>query len=547
MENKVRLAEEERNRSVTTVRHLESTCKELKDELEAIKARAEADVRNIQRQLESSLDEKSRLGKEVDEVGRSREDAAREFRTTQDSLEERLRKNSQQLTSTLSERDDLQAKLLVLESELSEYKAANARLETNVKAEHNEYEIAATRAGGLENQLADMDKELAKLRELLEQSTLDLAAETSKLSAVRQEASELHGEKMRLGTELDGAHSRIDLLEKTETHLEGQLQRSESTLTAKSTALQSLQEEFDSLKRKLVEELNAERTQTASLTQKNGLLEQQNADLTSQIETLRNKLGLAEAEVERLAHELKRLQDEFDQAKSKHRQELDALQAELARKNSELEALRLRSNELQTEIDAQNQQLAKMREELSTLRSKMERDLAEAEARYKALQAKQTGEAESNGRQIAALEAQIKALKAEIAQAGVVESELRKTVDESQSSLREATSTLTQLNFRHQQLEMEHGKLTASHLFLRRSRAYTTFREFIRIARAIEYTAVFFRWRTIAQDGAIHRGAAELKTIVDNATSLSPKHTAEQDEWDIDSLDIQAIAAGYGL
>lgn len=96
---------------------------------------------------------------------------------------------------------------------------------------------------------------------------------------------------------------------------------------------------------------------------------------------------------------------------------------------------------------------------MDTLRMKMERELAEAEARFNGLLAKNSGASEAQERQISLLEAQIKALKAELAQAVEVEKELRRTMEDQSRSLTEATNTVNQLHQRMATLEGQYKEL----------------------------------------------------------------------------------------
>merc|ERR1711865_154446 len=215
----------------------------------------------------------------------------------------------------------------------------------------------------------------------------------------------------------------------------------------------------------------------------------------------------------------KRVEQELESLKNKYMQEVAALQAGLDRKTSELNALKDDLRRLQDELNASRAMINTLREELDQMRMKFERELAEAEARFNALLAKNGESSEAQERQISLLEAQIKALKAELAQAREVEKELRISFEEQNRSLNEHKSSYTSLSSKFMTIEGQYKELGLRMVNVRREKAYNCFREFIRVARYGNFSGSFYFWKTAAQDSQIQRGAEELNSIVASATA----------------------------
>jgi chromosome segregation ATPase len=556
MEHRVSIAEsrqrdsaEAESRSAAALAELERVLREAKEELAAVRQRSENDLRSMREEKEQLLHSNGRLQEDLAAAGRLAEKTAAENAEQMDHLEDKCRIVKSELSTAVIEQQTLNSKVNALESTISGLNSENARLRQELSSSGDALDRCNSKVRSLEQQLADMEDEMTRLRDLLDASARNLAAETEKLTAARNEATSLHSDKLRLASEIDELKSKLDASQRLAGQLEGQLATVKNELSSKNSEFMSLDNEMCTMRKRLNDELDTEKMKCSSLTDKCVRLEEQNTELNQLLEDLKSQLAQKDSELQKALRDYRALQQELESFRSKYNQEIAALQAALDRKSSEVNALKADYKKLQDELAEARKLINKLREDLDTMRMNFERQLAEAEARYNALQTKNGESAEAQERQISLLEAQIQALKAELAQANDVEKDLRRQLEELSRMLNESKANYTDLNSRFMTIEGHYKELGLRMVSIRRQKAYNCFREFIRIARMGNYSSIFYFWKSFAQDGAIQRGADELHRIVDDASSGREPgdYKSETEPWDINAIDVAAIAGEFGL
>jgi len=560
MEHRLSMAEsmqkqaiEGETRCSASLQDLQRTHQDTLEDLSLLRQQSDGDLRSLRQENDTMAQSFKRNQDEYASLMTSAEQAAVTAADRIAQLEEKARLARSEHSSVVIESQTLLSKVSSLESSFSELQTTNTRLEGELTSVKESSERSNAQCRSLEQQLADMESEMTNLRDMLDSAARNLAAETEKLTGARTEAAALNSDKLRLTSELEDLKGKLEASQRMVGQLEGQLQTVKTELTMKSEQYVTTDSELQALRKSLTDELDTEKMRCSSLADRNTRFEEQNCELSSELDQLKALHAQLSADFQLATSNYNRVNQEMESWKSKYNQEVAALQAALERKSTELSSSQSECKNLQSELDAARLSITKLREELDNLRMKFERELAEAESRYNGLLSQNGASSEAQDRQISLLEQQIAALKAELAQAVDVEKDLRRQLEEQNKLSIEVTSTLTMLQSRFGTLEGQYKELGLRMVHERRYRAYACFREFVRIARAGSFVASFHLWAKTATESAMNRGAAELRDIVDDAGTRGKTTESVQegidspDPWDIGGLDIHALAGEYGL
>merc|ERR1712086_318662 len=430
----------------------------------------------------------------------------------------------------------------------------------------------------------------------------ELAGARSRLTALHQEKEHLlmnmkdlqailDKERRELREVLGQAKAKIDQVNSDKKAVESRLSETEVTVREQAARIKELED----LLRQLRAELNSggsSMTAVAFISAASSVDEVFSRQWSNKsreepaitvLEPLVLKLRSVFQSESQCKSELLNCQQSASEAQARHERELAALQRRLDEEIAARAAMESSCGESDARYQAVAKELAKNNQEIHSWRTderlSMERQLAE----LRALLEKSRGTIDELSQDRAQRDNRIVKLEHEVSDANTTITELREEIDQLRARLKDTAQQLAEAHAQlgadrnssselaaiikqleleleqlKRQLEQAQGDLNAAHADTIASKVglgIETIERMIWLQRTIWYCTSFYQWKAEAHAMAMQRGANELAEIVASVETdrvASAARVAEfggpsVDDWDINALDINAIAGEFGL
>lgn len=354
--------------------------------LEILKAEL---ITQFNAELETLSAENVAILADINALKSAAQEALEQSQAALQEKEDALKNLEQANASTLTEIATMQEEIARLEAELANLNNANPEYAANLQ----ELENLRNQKTTLESQIADFLNDIALKEAELESARTEVATLVSKVESKEQELQSLQNQSAQLQEDLNNLNTQ-------KQGLQTQIQNTQDSIAENSAKKPVLESEITQLQ----EDLNNQNTLSAELQAQITELEQQKAQLESQLATLadpellarrdqlnaditnlqtqiqnaQNNIQGLEAEIATLQTQKTELESALQEANT-HLTELQMqkqeLQTQIAPKAQELESLQFQITQAQNELDALRAQnaelesnLAQKRTELQTLR-----------------------------------------------------------------------------------------------------------------------------------------------------------------------------------
>jgi myosin protein heavy chain len=493
-----------------------------------------------------------------------------------------LAKNNQEIHSWRTE------ERLSMERQLAELRALLEASRGTIDELSQDRAQRDNRIVKLEHEVESLNKRLVKAQALLETANTELDLNTSDLERYKQESESFHNRLLAMQRDMDSMRDkhRAELSEAEKQHQE-ELARLRKLMNADESQVNKLKAEVMRLEH-LVHELNGELDGSSSqLGSFKSRLDQQAESHKSEIHQLNMAHDALVAQLKQQKHELDstiaRLQAELAQSKQNHaasvqelQDELDRLRKKLARHEDDLQkADRLVKNqktdfelEVQKLKSAAQQEMTKLENSHLTALSSLQNALNSCNSEKQELltQAGLLKQSVSDANTtIVELREEIDQLRARLKDTAQQLAEAHAQLGTDRNSSTALASTIKQLELELEQLRRQLdealsdlNKAQANSKSFKVGMGLESIERMIWTVRTMGFVTSFYQWKAEAHAMAMQRGANELADIVASVESdrTKTKERLEKnqelggpsiDDWDINALDINAIAGEFGL
>lgn len=337
---------------------------------EEVRIRFNSEIATLTEQITALTEERVEIEQNLETLLVQSQTQLQEKQEALNNLEQTLENLEQNNASTLTEIATMQEEIARLEAELANLNNANPEYAENLQ----ELENLRNQKTTLESQIADF--------------TNNIAAKEAELESVRSEVSTKEQELQDLQNQSTQLESELNALNIQKQELQPQIQNTQDSIAENSAKKPVLESEITQLQ----EDLNNQNTLSAELQAQITELEQQKAQLESQLATLADPELLARRD--QLNADITNLQTQIQNAQN-NIQGLEAEIATLQTQKTELESTLQEANTRLTELQMQKQelqtQIAPKAQELESLQFQ----ITQAQNELDALRA-QNAELESN-------------------------------------------------------------------------------------------------------------------------------------------------------
>jgi len=541
----------------------ESNCQaefsKLQQGLHDAEARHARELAALQRRLDDELASKAKLAGACDDAdGRYQTVAAELARNNQEihswRTEERLsmerslsdlraqlessRSAIDELTHTVSQRDQTVVKLEHEVASLAKLLSTSRESLGQLQSKHSE----------TESQLCTASYEVESLSTKLSQSQHEIRDTRERHTAEMSHEQQVHhSETLRLRTQLEEAEASLSGLQAELLRLEHSIQSTQAELAESLNQVSLLQTKIETL--------------TSSHRQE---LTQLSDTHHTEISTMKRRIGELENQLARLQAELDHATQTGSSTKAQLKQDLaDALSKIHDLESSLAEALRMikqQQNEFEIEIstlksDNEEHVLTVHRKHETTLQS-LQREISVLETHKSELASQISGlelSLKDEREMVLQLRAEIEELRARLKATADQLAQANAALASQNSSSGEMNAAITKLESELEELRKQ--LQTALHDLEEAQAAIFAFK----VAAGMEkmeavlwnHTTVcfvtdFYQWRAEAHEGAMQRGAEELREIVGTVDTSGPGPNL--DDFNIEAFDVASYASSaFGL
>jgi len=486
----------------------------------------------------------TRLEVERDELKQALEKVQSQMLT----MEESNTYMRQQVRSTEGERDTIAAEKQRCVIQMSSLKLDYESLQSHSQRADAEREELSAEKDRLAAQVIDLlaqkgdeqtaaDKRIAELNSALRalQSQLNTANEENEemkpqVKGLETRVAILQAESRDYITSIRSKDVFIEQMKSDNEKLESDLEVLNRRLQNAMARVSKLESDYSTSEANNLDLRHAQQTLTDELEREKLVA----AALQRDVRSLQMDMQERDRRIDSLQTELDTVHSRMEEETSRLRSASEALQAKLTPCELELERLRkelaqmaARNEELQKRLEAETEKARLAKQELQGLQhqqsrsdrssQELEADLLKAARDREALNErynKLLAEQRKRDEEIASLKNEMYALQGRLLEMQKVEEDLRR-------ALNECKGTLANTQQRN-----------ALHCWLLKLHKNTV----------MNFACAFYHWSQLTKDGALVSSASEL-SIMTNIQHDEKRY----DYFDIEALDVRAVAAGYGL
>ena len=304
--------------------------------------------------------------------------------------------------------EKLKSEKAELEKQLAAEKAKNELLDKQIADLNKKADKAAEDLNNANTKISDLEKELAvekqkntDLTERLNKAEEDIKAKTKEVETLNNTVAELKEKIAKLETEKTKDKEQC---EKDKAALQEKLDKANADLTAKNEELDKIKAELEQAKKDLADE----KAKNAGLTEKAKADEAKIADLEAQLKALQDKLNKADTDLKAANEKIAELEKELaakDEDNKNLTAQVEKLGKDLETKTAEVKTLTDKVTELEKQVSEKTAQGVADKAEI-------ERLTKELEELRKQLSDKKT-EVENLNKEIVTLKETVKTLEGE--------------------------------------------------------------------------------------------------------------------------------------
>lgn len=437
-----------------------------------------------------------------------------------------------------------------------------------------------------------LENERMQLREVLKQAKMKIDSITARADTAERahlaekETTKAQAEDLRkkdlLITQLK---EEIEILKRKLAACNGSVTDFTNEKSKLELKLKMTTQDMDAMRTRFEAELATERERYEILSKARDQSDCDRSSIQETLDRLRDTLKGQTRELEASAETIRQLTSERDRANGNcdlKVVEIDKLKGHNGNLSTQLSSTAAELGDAITEQERRQARINTLETELESLRQRSAAELSREQARYAALEDRLAKAADDR----AELEAKLAELRKQLQLANEALESEKRNVNNLKNEMQGSASENKRSELRISQLQAENDELrnkikaledqlAACHqeckslttkladaeqaLVVQRDKnnkirlrgAFHLMYEILERQHAIHYACSFYFWVQVASNAALERGAQDLADITDSAiadrSTLHEDHTPVYDDFNIEAMDIHAMAGQFGL